>query len=166
MEYANNKSSKELRIFLASPSYDGLVHHKTAKAMYASAAQKYNSIHVASTHASLLAHGFNILWCNMLNLDPPMNRWAMLHGDIEPENWWLDILLDELEETGADAAGSGGGGLAPMEKHGSSLGAFPCVGRPAVRGGSQAGSALKNDLNTSQRYLKFPRAGIYQENLN
>ena len=50
--------------------------------------------------SSLLARGFNELWCAALN--GGYDYFAMLHGDISPVDGWLDILLEEMEATGAD----------------------------------------------------------------
>lgn len=49
---------------------------------------------------SLLASNFNQLWCLALNLVHSGERvdyFAMLHDDVEPTDWWLDDLIDELE---------------------------------------------------------------------
>lgn len=51
--------------------------------------------------SSLLAFGFNQSWCNFLN-DPSYTHFAILHADLEPDLWWMETLLAELEETGAD----------------------------------------------------------------
>lgn len=56
---------------------------------------------------SLAIRCFNLLLCDVLNLRKrfPITHFAMMHDDICPddgESRWLDILLDELEATGAD----------------------------------------------------------------
>lgn len=54
---------------------------------------------------SLLANAFNYHWANALNNQlsgVPITYFAMLHDDVIPEDWWLDKLLQELEETEAD----------------------------------------------------------------
>jgi hypothetical protein len=49
---------------------------------------------------------FNILWCDAINNYEAgrITHFAMLHGDIEPdsEQRWLDILLDIMDEKGAE----------------------------------------------------------------
>jgi hypothetical protein len=51
---------------------------------------------------SLLAFGFNHLWCAALNSNPRPTHFAMLHADLAPEPRWLDTLLQKMRETGAD----------------------------------------------------------------
>jgi hypothetical protein len=58
---------------------------------------------------SLLDENFNDLWCAALNaIDrpqkgiPPVTHFAMVHSDVEPENFWLDKLMVEQEACGAD----------------------------------------------------------------
>lgn len=55
---------------------------------------------------TLLTQGFNIAWAESLNVRDggvPVKYFAMIHDDIEPEPFWLDTLIAELEEHGADA---------------------------------------------------------------
>ena len=58
------------------------------------------SVQVTVHQTSLLAAGFNYLWS--LGLAGDYTHFAMLHADIEPDWNWLDIMLVELERTGAD----------------------------------------------------------------
>jgi hypothetical protein len=48
---------------------------------------------------------FNVLLALALNAakQEQITHFAMLHADISPEEWWLDILLAEMDATGADA---------------------------------------------------------------
>lgn len=55
--------------------------------------------------SSLLADAFNVHWKDALNKQlygQPITRFAMLHSDIIPQDFWLDVLLEELDSTGAD----------------------------------------------------------------
>lgn len=57
---------------------------------------------------SLLACNFNQLWCLALNLSHRGERvdyFAMLHDDIHAEDFWLDKLIDELEDKHLDVLG-------------------------------------------------------------
>lgn len=57
------------------------------------------------TGDSALTNTFNGHWCNALNLQREgvnITRWAMLHTDVVPCDWWLDILNNDLEQHGAD----------------------------------------------------------------
>jgi hypothetical protein len=57
---------------------------------------------------SLLAANFNALWVDALNLmasGRTPKYFAMQHSDIEPEDWWLDTLIAELEARDLDILG-------------------------------------------------------------
>ncbi len=57
------------------------------------------------TGFSLLAHAFNDAWCTALNMQEAgkdIRYFVMLHDDIEPEDWWVRTLIDDLESSGAD----------------------------------------------------------------
>ena len=49
---------------------------------------------------SSLVHCFTSLWCGALNLG--CEYFAMLHGDVEPQPGWLDVLLGEMDRHTAD----------------------------------------------------------------
>jgi hypothetical protein len=52
---------------------------------------------------SILPENFNSHLCAAVNMDDPKcTHFAMLHGDIEPQPGWLDILFDELWASKAD----------------------------------------------------------------
>lgn len=54
---------------------------------------------------SLLANAFNVHWCAALNLQRggvDLRWFIMLHADVIPQDWWIDQLLIDLEESGAD----------------------------------------------------------------
>jgi hypothetical protein len=58
---------------------------------------------------SLLASNFNGLWCSALNLahaGRDVSHFAMQHADVEPEDWWLDTLIAEMEAHGLDVLGA------------------------------------------------------------
>src|SRR5262245_23187686 len=55
--------------------------------------------------SSLLALNFNILWCwalNQAHKGGGCDYFAMLHADVEPEEFWLDLMVEELERVGVD----------------------------------------------------------------
>lgn len=63
------------------------------------------AVDVRYHEGSLLACNFNALWCWALNLahkGEKVDYFAMLHADVEPEDGWLDVLVEELEERGLD----------------------------------------------------------------
>jgi hypothetical protein len=57
--------------------------------------------------SSLLAQNFNVLWSWALNeaRKGRCDYFAMIHSDIEPEHWWLDKAVGELEAKGLDVLG-------------------------------------------------------------
>lgn len=94
-------------VVLASPCYGGL-SPMAARAVYrASARPDLYKVRVATQDNSLLAHCFNIMWCGALNLAKaePVDYFAMIHNDQEPEAGWLDVLIEELEAKSLDVLG-------------------------------------------------------------
>lgn len=67
-----------------------------------------SSVAVEYRQGSLLAANFNGLWCRALNAclqGEPIEYFAMLHDDIGPDDFWLDTLIEELEECNLDVLG-------------------------------------------------------------
>ncbi len=95
--------TKQRRIFLGMPGYGrmtaaaGLAFYRTASA---------GPVHCEYRAGSLLASNFNQLWCAALNAaheGAAFDYFAMLHDDVAPlDNFWLDILIDELEAHSLD----------------------------------------------------------------
>jgi hypothetical protein len=56
----------------------------------------------AQERSSFLTLVFNSLWCKALNHAPRPTHFAMMHSDIHVEPGWLDVLLEEMEKSGAD----------------------------------------------------------------
>lgn len=57
----------------------------------------------AGAQSSLLCYGFNSLWAGALNhRKEGVTHFAMIHDDIAPQQFWLDILLDEMARFDAD----------------------------------------------------------------
>lgn len=57
---------------------------------------------------SLLAQNFNNLWTaalNMVHRGQQVDYFAMQHADIEPQDWWLDTLIEEMEAKDLDVLG-------------------------------------------------------------
>ncbi len=96
-------------IYMALPSYNGL-DPRTAQQFWE------RSIHPESKYASMprihnpkgssaLANIFNYHWCNARNLRKQgvnITRWAMLHSDVVPADWFISTLLTDLDAHGAD----------------------------------------------------------------
>lgn len=94
--------SREHSILLAVPHYGNVLPETIAGVMQATAGCR--RLRVITNGASLLAHNFNLLWCNGLNLrkEAKLTHFAMLHADIGIEPFWVDTLIDEMERVGAD----------------------------------------------------------------
>lgn len=70
---------------------------------FASASKRGLLATYSANSFSLLANNFNRLYCAALNLrSAGMTHFAMLHDDILPEHFWLDKLMDQMNETRAD----------------------------------------------------------------
>lgn len=64
-----------------------------------------HSVQVCSLPTSLLALGFNTLWCEALNRnerDEEITHFAMLHSDINAGQNWIDTLMRVLDDKEAD----------------------------------------------------------------
>jgi hypothetical protein len=92
------------KVFLACPLYDGRLHVGAAKALYARASRGH-TVSVAADTCSLLTANCNRHWSAALNRGQQQGyEWfAMLHSDVEPEEWWLDKSIDLAERHDADA---------------------------------------------------------------
>ncbi len=90
-------------VFLGVPAYTDGICFDAAIAIFEKASKK-RRVAVCRRGSSLLALNFNMLWCDALNSrDTLKPKWfAMLHGDIAPEDCWLDKLVDEAEANDAD----------------------------------------------------------------
>lgn len=92
--------------FLARPLYNGCgAHYLSEKAFWSGQSTRAMPILTGQVVSSLLPDAFNSLMCHALNFIEDGQRathFVMLHGDIAPQEGWLTILLDEMEETGVD----------------------------------------------------------------
>jgi len=109
---------EELHVFIGMPHY-GQMQPGAARAMYRFATEPGSGLTLTEGNAggSLLARTFNQLWGTAISnaARGSVTHFAMMHADIEPlaytddnqskRQWWLDILLDEMERTNADVIG-------------------------------------------------------------
>jgi hypothetical protein len=98
------------RIFLGMPGY-GDVTAGAARGFWRASRRDDEQVIRVYNEGSLLANNFNRLWC--LALNARVAYFAMQHADIEPEDWWLDTLIDILESEGLDVVGV----PAPIKSH-------------------------------------------------
>lgn len=95
------------RVFLGMPGYGDLTAG-AARGFWRATRRPDSEVYYRYQEGSLLAANFNALWCDALNLarDGKAPRYfAMQHADIEPEDFWLDALIDELEANDLDILG-------------------------------------------------------------
>lgn len=99
-------SGQEIKRVVATymPTY-GEVHAGAAKAYYAEMTKDPGTavLRIDPEPNSNMAHGFNKALCAALNARAQhgVGRFAMLHADLQPDAWWLDILNQEMDRTGA-----------------------------------------------------------------
>jgi predicted O-methyltransferase YrrM len=107
-----NGSPKLRRVYLTMPGYTGGTIGAARGLFHASkgpGAAIPVDVNVSYSEGSLLAQNFNGLWCGALNechQGRPVHYFAMLHSDIEPEDGWLDVLIEELEARQLDILGA------------------------------------------------------------
>lgn len=90
------------RVFLALP-YHGAVAPGSVRGAFRFASRKHD-LRISERDVSLLAFSFNMLLAECLTKRKAegLTHFAMLHADVEPEHWWIDLLADEMEKHGAD----------------------------------------------------------------
>lgn len=86
-------------VFLGMPHRGNVTAGSVAAIGWATASHDI-SFRMHST--SLLAQCFNSLWCEVLNSPGKYDYFAMLHDDVQPEQLWLDTLIETLEINNAD----------------------------------------------------------------
>ena len=86
------------KALLGMPGY-GQVTGGAARGFFRSSAKL--DVVLRMQESSLLAQNFNALWCEALNLHRKrgLDYFAMSHADVEPQDGWLDTLVEELEAT-------------------------------------------------------------------
>lgn len=93
--------------FLGMPGY-GTLTAGAANGLYRASRCESLNVIIRPEQSSLLALNMNNLWCHALNLvhqGKRLDYFAMLHTDVEPEEWWLDKLIAEMEARDLDVLG-------------------------------------------------------------
>ena len=82
--------------------YSGPVDMRVSKAFWTTTC-KYAVVEAVANSCTLLARNFNILYASALSMYDAgvITHMAMLHDDILPCEGWLDILWEEMYNTGA-----------------------------------------------------------------
>lgn len=85
-------------VFLAVPTYDQKIDTGVLQGILSPS--RRHRIVPAAQPGSLLGKTFNQLWIG--GVLSGCDYFAMLHADIEPDIYWIDTLVQELEDTGSD----------------------------------------------------------------
>ena len=91
--------------YIAMPLHGGFgAHYGAWLALTRRATTRQLASVVSPSVNSILPENFNSHLCSAINMrdEPYVTHFAMLHGDIEPQPGWLDILFDELHASKAD----------------------------------------------------------------
>lgn len=98
-----NEVNSRKAVFLGTLTHDGRIDQYMARAFYRVAC-KSRPLMYYPKQTSLLANGYNEMWCYAINSKTEANlKWfAVLHADIVPDDFWLDTLIAEAETHDAD----------------------------------------------------------------
>jgi hypothetical protein len=91
--------------YIAQPLHSDFGAHMLSSAsLWRGATSRGLSCVCSPSRNSVLPANFNEHLCTAWNMRKShgVTHFAMLHGDISPQHNWLDLLLDELQATGAD----------------------------------------------------------------
>jgi precorrin-6B methylase 2 len=105
MSASNGNGVARKSVALGMPGY-GQLTPGAARGFYR--CTRTMDLHLNYQESSLLALNMNGLWCwalNILRQGKPLTYFAMQHADIEPEEWWLDKLVQEMEAKELDVLG-------------------------------------------------------------
>ncbi len=96
------------RVFIGVPSYNGMISAGIVPGLFQITAK--HTIHFTSVGTSLLANGFNKLWCTARQMNR-FDYFVMIHADIQPDQDSLIKLLEIIKKTGADVVS----GVSPIK---------------------------------------------------
>lgn len=107
LERLEQMSARKPQVFLGMPHY-GEVSMQAAWAFLGTPSErKILEVVNAETGSSLLARGFNTLWTAALTMAEAgqVTHFCLIHADIAPERYWLDMLMEEMQKQDADVLG-------------------------------------------------------------
>lgn len=87
-------------IMLVLPTYNAQYEGETLERAYCANYSGPGQVLVVRNSSSALGNNFNNLWCTALN-DRTVTHFAMVHSDVLPQPFWLNVLMHELDATGA-----------------------------------------------------------------
>lgn len=100
---------------LGMPSY-GLCSPGAARGFFRSTDGRKVQSSMVNFESSLLAQSFNVLWVSAINSvlsGKQIDYFAMLHADVEPGDFWLDRLIEEMEAKELDVLSA----VIPIKDH-------------------------------------------------
>lgn len=103
-------------VALAMARRGAQVNDGAADAFYRTPCRKARVAALLKPVSTLLPFAFNQAWVGALNYRDTgvgIKYFAMIHDDVEPEAWWLDTLIDELEAHQADVVSA----VIPIKSH-------------------------------------------------
>lgn len=94
--------SERAKVFLALPSYGQDAPEAKMMAVWCSDGR--HTVAIRCGTSSILPDTFNQLWCEALNTREKegWTHFAMAHSDVRADTYWLDKLIAEQREVGAD----------------------------------------------------------------
>ena len=89
-----------IRVLVGQPCYSGIEPESYTAAQNPTQRRGDVQVSVMRPRASLLAHAFNLAVVYALN--EKYDYFGLLHGDVLPDKWWIDSLLDAKESSGVE----------------------------------------------------------------
>jgi len=104
---ANGKPHEAHKVIYLGMPCTGEMTLGAATGFHRCTRRKNHHVELLALGSSLATGNFNGLWCWALNAarKGQVDYFAMIHSDIEPQEFWLDDLIDELEEKKLDVLG-------------------------------------------------------------
>lgn len=104
MSHANGDDRKVICLGMPSTGHMTL---GAATGLHRSSCRRDRHVRILPLASSLACQNMNRLWCWALNEKRKgrVDYFAMIHSDIEPPEFWLDVLIDELDEKKLDVLG-------------------------------------------------------------
>lgn len=86
------------------PRYNDYVFFGAARALFRCTNNPEVSTLITSDKNSLVTFNFNIAWANALNyyVNGQLDGFAIIHSDVAAQDFWLDVLIEEMKRTNAD----------------------------------------------------------------
>ena len=84
------------KVLVVMPMHSRMIDFASAQSMYYASARDDLTVHRQFSVYSALTANFNSLLCSAINNE--YDLFAMLHGDMIVDNFWLDVLVEEMDK--------------------------------------------------------------------